>query len=427
MLGKSTRQAVLHNLGDRYSSRDLASSAGMAQSLCSEAGIRGIPAEGAGQSAQGKHGTMLEWLLVAAPVAFSALIFGLALGSQPIDVLLQHITTPDFLEQQGYAPGTLDDIIERQIAEIVDGAASLQTPRRIDLGTPETAINAFADMAQLVQPVRATQRFVGLVDYIAEIHFLTDDSFEGTVRLGDTRWEFEADQDETVVATLRIRDSDTLQIVKYQEMEAGFEDFDDLLDRVAREIVGFVDPYILALYLYNEATHSTSDDVTLLNAVNHLKAAMPLVPVKDRHWYHNLLCHISNQLGDPELAIEYCREAVRWRPDFALAHANWGVALARLDRDAEAIERYEAALRIQPDLVIARVYLAELLHERRLYDEALAQLDLAQARAPELARIYEVRGVVYDQVEVPELAQQQRRRADVARARQPRQSYYAAL
>lgn len=44
MLGKSTKQAVLHNLGARYSSRDLASGAGMAQSLCSEIGIRGIPA-----------------------------------------------------------------------------------------------------------------------------------------------------------------------------------------------------------------------------------------------------------------------------------------------------------------------------------------------------------------------------------------------
>jgi tetratricopeptide (TPR) repeat protein len=370
---------------------------------------------------------MLEWLLVVAPVAFSALIFSLAIGSQPIDVALQHITTPDFLEQQGYAPEALDDIIERKIAEIVDGAASLQVPRRIDVGTPETTINAFADMAELVQPVRATQRFLYLVEYIAEIHFLADEAFEGTVRLGDTRWEFEADQDETVVATLRIRDSDTLQIVKYQEIEAGFEDFDHLLDQVAREIVGFVDPYVLALYLYNEGAGGTSDDVTMRDAVNHLKTAMPRVPAKDRHWYLNLLCHISNELDDPALAIEYCKEAVRWRPEFALAHANWGVALARLEQDPEAIEQYETALRIQDDLVIARVYLAELLHERRRYDEALAQLDLAQARAPELARIYEMRAVVYDQVGVPELAQQQRRRADVARARQPRQSYFDAL
>ena len=370
---------------------------------------------------------MFEWVVVVAPVAFTALVFSLAIGSQPIDVVLQRVTAPEFLEQQGYAPETLDDIIERKIAEIVEGAASLQTPRSVDVGTPETTVNAFADMAELVQPVRATQRFLGLVEYIAEVHFLADETFEGTVRLGDTQWEFEADQDQNVVATLRIRDSDTLQIVEYQELEAGFEEFDDLLDRVAREIVDFVEPYMVALYLYNEATRGTSGDVTLTDAVDHLKAAMPHVPAKDRHWYHNLLCHISNELDDPELAIDYCAEAVRWQPGFALAHANWGSALARLDQDAEAIEHYETALRIEPDLVIARVYLAELLHERQLYDETLAQLDLAQNRAPELARIYEMRGAVYEEVGVPELAQQQRRRAEVARARQPRQSYFDAL
>jgi tetratricopeptide (TPR) repeat protein len=370
---------------------------------------------------------MLEWLLVVAPVAFSALIFTLAIGSQPVDVVLEHITTPEFLEQQGYAPTTLDDMIERRIVEIVDGAASLQAPRRIDVGTPDTTINAFADIAELVQPVRATQRFLGLVDYVAEIHFLADETFAGEVRLGDRMWQFEAEQDEVVLATLRIRDSDSLQVVKYQEMEAEYEEFEDLLDRVAREIVGFVDPYTLALYQYNAAVLGTGQDITLAEAVDHLKAAMPLVPAMDRHWYQNLLCHISNELEDPGLAIEYCKEAVRWRPGFALAHVNWGAALARLDQDAEAIEHFEAALRIQPDLVIARVYLAELLHERRLYDEALAQLDLAQARAPELARIYDVRGAVYDQVGVPELARLQRRRADVARARQPRQSYFDAL
>jgi tetratricopeptide (TPR) repeat protein len=247
------------------------------------------------------------------------------------------------------------------------------------------------------------------------------------VQLGDTQWEFQTNQEENVVATLRIRDSDTLQVVKYQELTVKFDDLDDQLDQISREIVGFVDPYILALYLYNEATLGTSDEITLLDVVNHLKAAMPLVPAKDRHWYHNLLCHISNELDDPELAIEYCKEAVRRQPEFALAHVNWGAALARLDQDAEAIEHYQTALRIQPDLVIARVYLAELLLERRHYDEALTQLDLAQARAPELARIYEVRGVVYDQVGVPELMQQQRHRADLARARQPRQSYFDAL
>jgi tetratricopeptide (TPR) repeat protein len=370
---------------------------------------------------------MLEWVLVAAPVAFSALIFGLALGSQPIDVALQHITTPDFLEDQGYASGTLDDIIERKIAEIVDGAASLQAPRRIDVGTPETTINAFADIAELVRPVRATQRFLGLVDYIAEIHFLADETFEGEVRLGEGLWKFEAEQDEAVLATLRIRDSDSLQVVKYVELEAEFEDFDDLLDRIAQEIVGFVDPYTLALYLYNAAVLGTGQEVTLAEAVAHLKAAMPLVAPKKRHWYYNLLCHIANQLDDPLLAVGYCQEALRWQPGFALAHANLGAALAGLDRDVEAIRQFRTALRLQPDLAIARVRLAELLIERRRFDDALAQLDLAYAVAPEFGRVHELRAQVSYQVGVPELAQQQRLRADVARARQPRQSYYDAL
>ena len=103
------------------------------------------------------------------------------------------------------------------------------------------------------------------------------------------------------------------------------------------------------------------------------------------------------------------------------------MALARLDRDAEAIERYETALRIEPDLVVARVHLAELLAERRLYQEALAQLELAHAVAPEFARIYELRGIIYEEVGVPELTCRARSRANVARAREPRQSYYEAL
>jgi hypothetical protein len=38
------------------------------------------------------------------------------------------------------------------------------------------------------------------------------------VGLGDRRWEIEAEQDESVTATLCIRDSDTLESVKYRDL-----------------------------------------------------------------------------------------------------------------------------------------------------------------------------------------------------------------
>jgi tetratricopeptide (TPR) repeat protein len=371
---------------------------------------------------------MFEWLLVATPIAFSALVFTMAIGSKPVDVVIEDITTPEFLEQQGYDPGSLDDILERKISEIVDGAASLHAPRRVDVGTPDTTINAFADITELVEPVRATQRFIGLVDYIAEVHFLSDEIMSGTVRLNNAgSWEFEADQDESLLAAVRIRDSDTLEVVKYEEVEAEFRDIDALLDRIAEEIVWFFDPYTLSLYLYNASHQEEADERFLSDAISHMKRSMPLVKDTDKHWLLNLLCHISNDLGEAEVAIEYCKEAVRRQPVFALAHANWGAALFRLGRRSDAVEHYQAALGMEPDLAIARVGWAEALLREQRFLEALAQLEAAHEVAPEFAKVYELRAAVYEQVGVPELAKRARHRADVARVRQPRQSFYEAL
>ena len=55
---------------------------------------------------------MLDWLLVVAPLAFSALVFGLALGTNPIDISLQTITTPSALEDRGYAADTMFELLE---------------------------------------------------------------------------------------------------------------------------------------------------------------------------------------------------------------------------------------------------------------------------------------------------------------------------
>jgi tetratricopeptide (TPR) repeat protein len=369
---------------------------------------------------------MFEWLL-AVPVAFSVLVFAMAIGSKPVDVVIEDITTPEFLDQQGYEPGSLDDMIERKINAIVVGAASFHVPRRIQVGTPNTTINAFADITELVEPVRATQRLIGLIGYIAEVHFLSDEIMSGTARLNNAgAWEFEADQDQSLVATLRIRDSDTLEIVKYEEVEAGFRDLDTLLDRIAEEIVGFVDPYTLSLYLYNVSYQENADE-RLRDAISHMRGSMPLVKDTDKHWYLNLLCQISNDLDEPELAIEYCAEAVRRQPGFALAHANWGAALFRLGRNSEAVEHYRAALSMEPDLAIARVRWAEALLREQRFKEALAQLEAAHEVAPEFARVYELRAAVYEEVGVPELAKRARQRADVARVREPQQSYYEAL
>ncbi len=41
--------------------------------------------------------------------------------------------------------------------------------------------------------------------------------------------------------------------------------------------------------------------------------------------------------------------ALRLKPDYLNAHSNLGLALARMGKIAEALEQYDAVLRLNPD------------------------------------------------------------------------------
>jgi tetratricopeptide (TPR) repeat protein len=348
---------------------------------------------------------MIEWLLVVAPVAFSALVFGLALGTNPIDISLQEVTTPSVLEERGYAADTIFELLERKIGAIVDGAGSARVPERIEVGTPDTAINAYAEIVNVERPVRATQRLLNLVDYVAEIHFVSG-------------------EDKAITATVRIRDSNTLRLLKFDRIEGQVDAFEDLLDQVARSIVGFLDPYIMAAYIYNR---SIQDQASFDHVVQYVKQMIVIVDENFLPWFYNLLGQISDQSGDPSLAIEYYKEAIGIDDKFYLAYINWGRALAELGREGEAIALYHVALGMKPDAAVAHVYLAEALLEGEQFEEALAELAKAEVLAPEFAAIYTTRAAIFEQIGLPDLAQRARVRADTAVRRQPQQNRYDTL
>ena len=55
-----------------------------------------------------------------------------------------------------------------------------------------------------------------------------------------------------------------------------------------------------------------------------------------------------------EEAIDYYKETIRIRPNFALAHNNLGNALAQKGELKEAIDHYRETLKLKPDLVAAQ-------------------------------------------------------------------------
>jgi tetratricopeptide (TPR) repeat protein len=99
-------------------------------------------------------------------------------------------------------------------------------------------------------------------------------------------------------------------------------------------------------------------------------------------------------------AVDHYEYALRLSPDMAETHANLGNALVRLDRLPEAISQFEEALRLNPRLAPTHRSLGEaLVHSGRLpeaisqFEEALrlnprddeARADLERARWPAAA------------------------------------------
>jgi len=62
-----------------------------------------------------------------------------------------------------------------------------------------------------------------------------------------------------------------------------------------------------------------------------------------------------------EEAIDYYKEAIRIRPDYAKAHNNLRNALFQKGEMKEAIDHYKEALKLKPDLVAAQKNLKKAL------------------------------------------------------------------
>jgi len=109
-----------------------------------------------------------------------------------------------------------------------------------------------------------------------------------------------------------------------------------------------------AIEHYTAALRIDPDDA---DAHNNLGAALirHAEPVEMLKSYFQLMAalsydqevgRVSDRHADLVEAIEHFRQALRIRPDYAAAHANWGLALEKQGREREAQEHFEEARRL---------------------------------------------------------------------------------
>jgi tetratricopeptide (TPR) repeat protein len=345
---------------------------------------------------------VLEWLIVVVPTAFSALVFAVALGTPPSAIFIQDVTVSSDVEQAGYPSETLAHLLESRADAIVSEGLSFHDTGWVDVGSFGTTVDTFANLLQLVGPVRATQQFLGMVDYIAQVHVTSQNS--------------------EVAAKLLVNNANSLIITTWQQMTIPAGSIEALVDRVATELIGITEPVMMARVLYARASTTTAPEFN--DTLQYIKAMLPLVHRQDLPRMYNLLGKIAQADNQLDAAAGYYQIALRHQPEFALARLNWGRVYHLVGQYSQAIDHYRSALAIEPDLPIAHLYLAEaLLAQGRLQPALVALMD-ARKLAPDFARVYEVRAGLYQELGLPRLAALDRERADEARVRRPRQAFY---
>jgi len=90
------------------------------------------------------------------------------------------------------------------------------------------------------------------------------------------------------------------------------------------------------------------------------------------------------ELDRPAEAVPHFEAAVKLKPESAAAHFNYGTALAGAGKPQEAVEQYQQALEIRPDYAIAHNNLGSALLQLGRVQEALASFREATRIDPRL-------------------------------------------
>lgn len=250
--------------------------------------------------------------LISLPVLAVTALFGYAVLFDTSAVVFHEVKVPTALEEAGYSPKVMASRLANEVRIIDHQARTVKDLREFALPDDEAAVDALGDYFQIAEPIKAAQQFLGLVQY----NFTGD-----VVQVGDD-------------LKLSVRGMAHQRNKSFNASVVG-HDPEKLTREMAIEIVRFIDPYIVASYVYEEA-RDTNRDFTA--ATREVRYCLVHLPKNDLHWAYNL----------------------------------YGLILAQQGKYDEAMERYNAALALKPDFVLTTYNIGNLLLEKKQYDQAIA-------------------------------------------------------
>jgi tetratricopeptide (TPR) repeat protein len=115
----------------------------------------------------------------------------------------------------------------------------------------------------------------------------------------------------------------------------------------------------------------------------------------DNYILHNNLANALLKLGKVEESIVHCREALRIKPNYALARATLGAALSEQGKLDEAISHFSMAVLIRPDSEGVYYSLGNLYKDSGDLDRAIEQYRKALSIQPDFTDAMNNLALVY--------------------------------
>lgn len=255
----------------------------------------------------------MDFGLISLPVLAVTALFGYAVLFDTSAVVFHDVKVPAALEELGYSPKVMASRLANDVRLIDQQARTVKDLREFALPDDEAAVNALGDYFQIGEPIKAAQEFLGLIQY----NFTGD-----VVQIGDD-------------LKLSVRGVAHRRNQSFNATVVG-RDPEKLTQDMALEIVRFIDPYVVASYVFETARDRGGDYTAATREVRHCLVHLSKT---DLHWAYNL----------------------------------YGLILAQQGKYDEAMERYASALALQPDFVLTVYNIGNLYLEKKQYDQAIAQ------------------------------------------------------
>ncbi|MEO1438581.1 MAG: tetratricopeptide repeat protein, partial [Bacteroidota bacterium] len=160
-----------------------------------------------------------------------------------------------------------------------------------------------------------------------------------------------------------------------------------LLKKAAKEVMYYLEPYQLAVALSNWETRDEC-----VNVIKYLLRSKP----EEAKWAYNLWGNLLDQdFRDREAAVEKYEAAIEIDPNFRLPHSNFAGLLYRMDSLDRAEYHAKRALELERSYTYGHKLLGDIRFKKGFEEEAIALYEKAAKDLGNKTNLYENMGFLY--------------------------------